>query len=156
MKFICDHMLGSLAKWLRIFGFDTVYPDMTTNDDIVLDIAKAEQRLLVTRDKELLIRGKKMQLDVLEMPMTTLDQQLELILTRVPLDSSRVLSRCTLCNTPLISVKKETMKPHVPPKVFETKDEFWFCSVCKKYYWMGTHYEKMMEKINTLSTKNPP
>ena len=37
-------MLGSLAKWLRIFGFDTLYPDMTTNDDEVLDIAKTEKR----------------------------------------------------------------------------------------------------------------
>ena len=79
-------MLGSLAKWLRIFGFDTLYPDMTTNDDEVLDIAKAEKRLLISRDKELLIRGKKLQLDVLEIQMTDLDKQLAQVLTRIPID----------------------------------------------------------------------
>jgi hypothetical protein len=151
MKLICDHMLGSLAKWLRIFGFDTLYPDMTTDDDEVLDIAKAEKRLLISRDKELIIRGKKIKLDVLEIHMTDLDQQLAQVLTHIPIDSTQVLTRCTLCNTPLISVEKKTTKTYVPPKVFETRDQFWYCSVCKKYYWNGTHYENMIEKINKLT-----
>jgi len=147
-------MLGSLAKWLRIFGFDTLYPDMTTNDDRLLDIAKAENRLLITRDKELLNRGKKIQLEVLEIQMTDLDKQLAQVLTHIPIDSAQVLTRCTLCNTPLFSVEKKTTKNHVPPKVFETRDQFWYCSVCNKYYWMGTHYENMIEKINKLTNKN--
>jgi uncharacterized protein with PIN domain len=147
-------MLGSLAKWLRIFGFDTLYPDMATNDDEVLDIAKAEKRLLISRDKELIIRGKKLQLDVLEIQMTDLDQQLAQVLTRIPIDCTQVLARCTLCNTPLISVEKQATKTYVPPKVFETRDQFWYCSVCNKYYWMGTHYENMIEKINKLTNNN--
>ncbi|VVB61752.1 Mut7-C RNAse domain protein [uncultured archaeon] len=154
MKLICDHMLGSLAKWLRILGFDTLYPDMTTNDDQVLDIAKAQKRLLITRDKELLIRGKKIQLDVLGIQTTDLDKQLAQVLTRIPVDRIQVLTRCTLCNTPLISVEKKSTKTYVPPKVFESRDQFWYCSVCNKYYWMGTHYENMIEKINKLSNKN--
>jgi len=146
-------MLGSLAKWLRIFGFDTLYPDTTTDDDEVLHIAKAEKRLLISRDKELIIRGKKIKLDVLEIHMTDLDQQLAQVLTCISIDSTQVLTRCTLCNTPLISVEKKATKTYVPPKVFETRDQFWYCSVCKKYYWMGTHYENMIEKINTLTKK---
>ena len=147
-------MLGSLAKWLRIFGFDTLYPDMTTNDDQVLDIAKAEKRLLITRDKELLIRGKKIQLDVLEIQTMDLDKQLAQVLTHIPIDRIEVLTRCTLCNTPLISVEKKATKTHVPPKVFESRDQFWYCSICNKYYWMGTHYENMIEKINKFTNKN--
>jgi uncharacterized protein with PIN domain len=154
MKLICDHMLGSLAKWLRIFGFDTLYPDMTTNDDKVLDIAMAEKRLLISRDKELLIRGKKIQLDVLEIQTTDLDKQLAQVITRIPIVRTEVLTRCTLCNTPLVSVEKKAMKTHVPPKVFESRDQFWYCSACNKYYWMGTHYENMIEKINILTNKN--
>lgn len=154
MKIICDHMLGSLAKWLRIFGFDTLYPDMTTNDDTVLDIAKDEKRLLITRDKELLIRGKKLQLSVLEIQLADLDKQLAQVLIRIPIDISQVLTRCTLCNTPLLSVEKKVIKTHIPPKVFETRDQFWYCSVCNKYYWMGTHYENMIEKINKLTNKS--
>ena len=154
MKLICDHMLGSLAKWLRIFGYDTLYPDMITNDNEVLNIAKAEKRLLVTRDKELLIRGKKIQLDVLEIQTMDLDKQLAQVLTHIPIDRIEVLTRCTLCNTPLISVEKKATKTHVPPKVFESRDQFWYCSICNKYYWMGTHYENMIEKINKFTNKN--
>jgi uncharacterized protein with PIN domain len=147
-------MLGSLARWLRIFGFDTLYPDMTTNDDEVLDIARTENRLLISRDKELLIRGNKIKLDVLEIQTTDLDKQLAQVLTRIPIDSTQVLTRCTICNSPLISVEKKATKTYVPPKVFETRDQFWYCPVCDKYYWMGTHYENMIEKINKLTHKN--
>jgi len=147
-------MLGSLAKWLRIFGFDTLYPDVTTKDDEVLNIARAEKRLLISRDKELIIRGKKVKLDVLEIRMTDLDEQLAQVLTHIPIDCTQVLTRCTLCNTPLLSVGKKTIQTHVPPKVFETRDQFWYCSVCNKYYWMGTHYENMIKKINEFINKN--
>ena len=154
MKLLCDHMLGSLAKWLRIFGFDTLYPDATTNDDDVLHIAQAEKRLLISRDKELIIRAKKVKLDVVEIQTTNLDEQLAQVLPLLQIDCTHVLTRCTLCNNPLISVEKKAIKTHVPPKVFEKRDQFWHCSVCDKYYWMGTHYENMIEKINKLTNKN--
>jgi hypothetical protein len=154
MKLLCDHMLGSLAKWLRIFGFDTLYPDATTDDDLILQLAKREKRLLISRDKELIIRGKKVKLEVLEIQTTDLHDQLARVLTTIPIDAKKILTRCTICNTPLISVEKKDIKAHVPPKVFETRDVFWFCPVCIKYYWMGTHYENMIEKINELRKKN--
>ena len=153
MKILCDHMLGSLAKWLRIFGFDTVYPDATTDDDMILQIAKKEKRFLISRDKELLLRGKKAQIDVIEIHTTNLTEQLTQVLSTISVDSKQVLTRCTLCNTPLVSVGKKGIESHIPPKVFETRNDFWFCSVCKKYYWMGTHYENMIEKITTLTSK---
>ena len=154
MKLICDHMLGSLAKWLRIFGFDTLYPNMTTNDDTLLDIAKTEKRILITRDKELIIRGKKIQLDVLEIQTTDLDRQLAQVLAHIPIDRTNVLTRCTICNTLLLSVEKKAIKTLVPPKVFESRNQFWYCAVCNKYYWMGTHFENMIEKTNKLTNKN--
>lgn len=147
-------MLGSLAKWLRIFGFDTLYPDATTDDDLILQLAKHEKRLLISRDKELIIRGKKVKLEVLEIQTTDLHEQLAQVLTHIQIDCTQVLTRCTLCNTPLLSVEKKAVKTHVPSKVFETRDQFWYCAVCNKYYWMGTHYENMIEKINELTNKN--
>jgi uncharacterized protein with PIN domain len=154
MKLLCDHMLGSLAKWLRIFGFDTLYPDATMNDDFILQIVKQENRLLISRDKELLFRAKKAHIDVLEIQTTDLHDQLTQVLRRLPIDPTHVLTRCTLCNTPLLSVEKKHIKASIPPKVFETMDAFWFCPTCSKYYWMGTHYENMIEKINELRKKN--
>ena len=49
MKFVVDHMLGRLAKWLRILGYDTVYSPSLDDPDLVR-ISQAEGRLLLTRD----------------------------------------------------------------------------------------------------------
>jgi uncharacterized protein with PIN domain len=153
MKLLCDHMLGSLAKWLRIFGFDTLYPDATMNDDIILQIAQREKRLLITRDNELLIRAKKALLPVLEPQTTDFTEQLHQVLKKIPLEEKTILTRCTLCNTPLHTIEKEAIKDKIPEKVFQTRNEFWVCPTCSKYYWMGTHYENMIERINTLTKK---
>jgi uncharacterized protein with PIN domain len=155
MKLLCDHMLGSLAKWLRIFGFDTVYPDATMNDDLILQIAQREKRLLISRDRELLIRAKKTLIPVLEIHTTDLTEQLHHVLQEIPIDEKKILTRCTLCNTSLHSIDKEVIKEKIPETVFQTRNEFWVCPSCSKYYWMGTHYENMREKINTLVRKEP-
>jgi uncharacterized protein len=155
MKLLCDHMLGSLAKWLRILGFDTYYPTAQTSDDEILTRAKQEHRLIISRDKELLARGKKQSLDVLGIHTTHLPEQITQVLAYLRIDSAALLSRCIICNTPLLSVPKDTVQNIIPPKVFETRDAFWLCPSCKKYYWRGTHYENMMKKINILQKKNP-
>lgn len=146
-------MLGSLAKWLRIFGFDTFYPSNEMTDDQVLQVAKSEQRLVISRDKELIARAKKHHVKTLEITTTQLDEQLRNVLAVLNGETTALLTRCTLCNTLLTSVDKKNAKGVVPPKVFETKEKFWYCGVCKKYYWMGTHYENMIQKINELRQK---
>ena len=151
MKILCDQMLGSLATWLRILGVDTLYPDNQMSDEQLLQIAAKEQRLIITRDKQLIAQGKKRKIPVLELETTNLDEQLEIVIKTVPFETDKMLSRCTLCNTPLHSVGKNDVKGQVPPKVLESQKDFWYCPHCKKYYWMGTHYQNMMQKINRLT-----
>ncbi|HEB37529.1 MAG TPA: hypothetical protein ENI14_02575, partial [Thermoplasmatales archaeon] len=57
MKLLCDQMLGTLAKWLRLLGFDVYYVDDKTTDDRILDIAKREKRAIISRDKQLIERA---------------------------------------------------------------------------------------------------
>jgi uncharacterized protein with PIN domain len=102
----------------------------------------------------LILRAKKELIDVLEVQTTDLTEQLAQVLAFVPVNLKIVLTRCTLCNSPLVSIEKNDVKAHIPPKVFETRDDFWYCPVCKKYYWMGTHYENMKDRITTLTSKN--
>ena len=143
-------MLGSLAKWLRILGFDTFYPDATFDDDAILNIAQQQGRVLISRDKQLIQRGKKAHLSVLELQTTNLHEQLTSVLSKIPANEHTILTRCTLCNNPLQPIEKIKVKPYVPENVYNTRHEFWYCPVCQKYYWMGTHYENMMEKIDAL------
>jgi len=146
-------MLGSLARWLRILGFNTFYPTAQTSDDELLLIAKQEHRVIISRDKELIARGKKQSLDVIGIQTTHLQEQITQVLTHLKVDTPALLSRCIVCNTPLLPILKESVRNLVPPKVFETREDFWFCPSCTKYYWRGTHYENMMEKINTLQKR---
>ena len=147
-------MLGSLAKWLRILGVDTFYPIAEMTDGELLALSTNDNRMLLTRDKELAMRAKKLQIPVIELHTTNLDEQLHQVLNHIQLDSKEMLTRCTLCNTVLGSVQKNKVKTHVPPKVYESRTEFWFCPVCKKYYWMGTHTENMIQKITILTKKD--
>ena len=146
-------MLGTLATWLRILGFDTFYANSEISDSELLQIARNESRIIVTRDKELIFRGKKKKLDVIEVRDTDLDEQLIQIFKITNIDDNNILSRCTLCNAPLQKIKKKDVIGKVPEKVFENKDVFWYCSDCNKYYWMGSHYDKIMNSIEEIKKK---
>jgi uncharacterized protein len=150
MKILCDQMLGTLAKWLRILGFDTFYANAEMSDEDLLNIAKGENRTIFTRDKELIIRGKKKNLNVIAIEATDLDLQLNQALKHVNIDEKSILSRCTLCNTVLDAVEKNKVQGKVPSKIFENNEKFWFCSKCNKFYWMGSHYNEMINKIDKI------
>jgi len=153
MKILCDQMLGTLAKWLRILGFDTFYANNSITDNELLNIANNEKRIVISRDKELIIRGKKKNLTTIEINTTDLDEQLQQVLKFIRIDEQVVLSRCIICNTILKTIKKILVQDKVPKKVFENNDEFWFCNMCNKYYWKGSHYEKILNKIDEIKKK---
>ncbi|UCD14496.1 MAG: Mut7-C RNAse domain-containing protein [Thermoplasmatales archaeon] len=151
MKLLCDQMLGSLAKWLRILGYDTFYANDVMTDQELLHIATTENRTIISRDKELILKGKKQNLDVIEIKHTDLDEQLNHVMNLIKVDKNLVLSRCTLCNTVLKTVEKSEVEGKVPKKVFDNKDKFWFCNKCKKFYWTGSHYDKINDKIKEIT-----
>ena len=150
MKYLCDQMLGTLAKWLRIYGFDTFYANSEMDDNELINISKNEKRVLITRDKNLLQKARKEKIKAIEINTTDIDQQINKVINQEKVDTSNILSRCILCNTEIEEIKKEKVKQMVPKRVFEANEKFWFCPKCKKVYWKGTHYEKMIEKMNVL------
>ena len=153
MKFLCDQMLGSLAKWLRLIGFDTFYANSEMKDDEIIQVAKKEDRIVITRDKQLMIRIKKQKLPIIELNITDVDKQLEIVLKDIVIDQKNVLSRCSVCNSLLGNMEKKDVKNKVPKRVFENNEKFWFCKKCNKIYWMGTHYDKIKNKIKKLQNQ---
>ena len=145
-------MLGTLAKWLRIFGFDTFYANAEISDEELLHIAKKENRVVVTRDRLLLQRGRKEDLQVIETNSTDLDEQLRHVLNLkdAEIDEDAFLSRCLVCNTNLEEISKKDVKAKVPEKVFINNEKFWLCPTCNKIYWTGSHTDKMIKKINKI------
>ena len=151
MKLLCDQMLGTLAKWLRIYGFDTFFPNNEINDLELLKIAKNENRFLITRDKQLIIDARRENLKTIEIKTTDINNQIKTVFNFIKPDKSKILSRCILCNSNVEEIKKEDVKEKVPERVYNNNEKFWFCKNCNKIYWKGTHYEKMLDKIKNLS-----
>lgn len=142
-KLVCDHMLGTLARWLRILGFDTAYPKPLGDEDLV-SLAAGEDRILLTRDKEL---GARKDIRVLYVSSDVLDEQVEQVLRGLNLTIQHAMSRCPVCNTLLVEMAREKVEGKVPEGVYLRQREFWHCPSCDKFYWQGSHWDGMSRKI---------
>lgn len=146
MKLLADGMLGSLAKWLRILGYDTLYFSHADDNELVR-IARAEGRMLLTRDEEL---ARRQGLNALLIESEQLKEQVRQVIAKLGPAGKELFSRCPVCNTPLREVEKEEVKGRVPPYVFLTHEHFSLCPHCDKIYWRGTHWTKMRKEIAQL------
>lgn len=149
MKFILDEMLGRLARWLRMLGYDAVYNTPTTDSALVKQ-AFREQRIIITRDTRLVER-KYVPRYILIKSDNFIEQLKEVIsgLDLMP-DKTAFFFRCLLCNTEIKSIPKDKIRPKVPPYVYETQTNFLACPKCDRIYWKGTHVEKAMKKLEEI------
>ena len=135
MKFVVDCMLGSLAKWLRILGYDAAYWPHADDRELVR-VARAEGRTLVTRDVEL---SRSRNVDTILIQSQRLEQQLRQMFQEVRLPQAERFSRCPTCNGVLEPVDVEAVADRIPPYVAKTQPRFHRCLNCGKVYWPGTH-----------------
>ncbi len=145
MKFLVDHMLGKLAKYLRFLGYDTYYPKNRMSDDDLIKIAKDEGRIIITRDKELARRSGGFYV-----PSENYLEQLKMVIERYNLKDDMMLTRCSICNEILVPVNKERVKDKIPPYVYEHQNEFYICPKCGRVYWWGTHTERIERTIRNI------
>ncbi|MEA3346188.1 MAG: Mut7-C RNAse domain-containing protein [Chloroflexota bacterium] len=146
LKLLADGMLGRLAKWLRILGYDTVY-DPHLDDNELVRRARAEGRVLLTRDHEL---AERPGVHSLLIESGELLNQLGQVRDRLGRAKGSPFSRCPVCNTPLVSLSPQEVKGHVPPFVLRSHSRFRRCPSCDKIYWPGSHWKRMREQIARL------
>lgn len=148
-RFIADSMLGSLAKWLRICGFDTLYfKDIKDND--LIRIARAQQRIIITRDTGL--SKSKGVGEVILIKSNDLEGQLKEFILWVKGRGikPRPFSLCPLCNGEVLPVDKASIKNDVPDYIFLNIRSFYKCRGCAHVYWDGSHkmaIDKMIERL---------
>lgn len=148
-RFVLDQMLGRLAKWLRLLGYDSVYFD-SVSDLKLIKIAREENRILLTRNTKLVKRRaiKNHQVKAILIQHDILDDQLQQLSRRLNLAKEGMLPPfCAECNSPIKTVRKEEVQRHVPNYVYQTQMEFAKCPSCGRYYWPGTHWERIQEKL---------
>ncbi len=142
-KFLVDRMLGQTAKWLRLLGIDAKYAP-EGDDERLLKLAEEEDRVILTRDKEL---GRKEDTVLVEKaPPETIIKE---VLSRYEVDIDP-LSRCSICNSQVKRIEKEDLEEKIPEGVYQRNEEFWHCSVCDRYYWRGSHWDDITENIEDI------
>ena len=145
MRFICDEMFGSLARWMRIIGQDTEYLRNVTDDEII-EAAKEENRFLLTRDKDLHRRYPYS----IYIDENDLDRQLSLVVEALDLDINIDKGRCTVCNGELLPVLKDDIADKVPEFTFQNHEMFFQCLECDKVYWKGSHWENIRNCLHAM------
>ena len=153
--FVVDAMLGNLSRKLRVLGFDSKYSS-SIEDSQLIELAKKENRVIVTKDEELAKIADKINIPiVLIRSNDEIDQIIEIArkcdLSNFALDTNS--ARCVTCNGSLSSVEKPRIENKVPKGVYERQNQFWICVDCKKIYWTGTHFKKLQEFVTRLNQR---
>ena len=148
-RFIVDCMLGRLAKWLRILGYDTLY---WRGNDWRMLVQKGTGRILLTRRTKLPQGGDFKEVIVVREDDPQLQLRSAVRELHLKIDHHRVFSRCLVCNSQLERIPKEEVEGRVPDFVFSAHSEFRSCPGCSRIYWKGTHQENMWKKIEELSS----
>lgn len=147
-SFAADAMLGSLARWLRLFGFDCTF-DVDIADARLLETARAEGRVLLTRDRAVARKAAR----ALFVEGGDLDEQLLFVFAELglALPQEIPMTRCSLCNALLERATQAAVDGGaLPPRVLESHTEFYRCPKCGRFYWKGTHFDSMGGRLAGL------
>ena len=144
-RFIVDGMLGSLARKLRLYGFDTIY-DTSIHDHDMIKIAYSQNRVLLTADRELFGRAVKKNIDSILVMGANDAERLACIFTALAIRADKIdpeRSRCPACNGTLALTDKPSVSKKLPSRIIERHQEFYACSNCGKLYWKGSHWRRI-------------
>jgi hypothetical protein len=143
LRLLADCMLGRLAKWLRLLGYDTAYENDAA-DHALARRARAEGRVLLTRDHAL---AKRRGLRTLLIESQVLEEQVQEVQEALGPPPDLSLSRCSVCNVALEEVSPAEVADRVPPYVLKNQSEFRYCPGCGRVYWPGSHVQAMGEQL---------
>jgi len=151
-RFLADVMLGRLAKWLRILGYDTLYFRDMDDRELILR-ALRDDRILLTRDREL---SRRDGFRVLLIADEDLESQLAQVLQTMDLEP-RVGNgiRCPLCNRTLQNIPRKAVQEVVPRYVWATHHDFSRCPGCGRIFWKGTHWNRIRERLRRVGCYLP-
>lgn len=144
VKFIVDHSLAGVARWLRLCGFDTVVFQGKAGRAMMRQ-AQAQERILLTRRRDM--QARQFSGRLLLMQAADPGAQLKYVLDSLSLQISRdkMLSICLVCNQPLEEVPRHEVRDLVPPFVFENHEKYTRCTRCERIYWEGSHVGRVLD-----------
>ena len=153
LKFIVDHNVGKLAKWLRMMGYDTTFFN-GSDDSLMVATALAGGRVILTRDTQIMKRrvvtSGKLKAVLIQSDKPEL--QIRQVIDNLSLKCQfRPFSICLECNQPLVAKNREEVVDLVPQYVSQTQNQYVQCPACHRIYWRGTHWQAMTQKLERLA-----
>ncbi|MDD1717646.1 MAG: Mut7-C RNAse domain-containing protein [Methanoregulaceae archaeon] len=148
-RFLTDRMLGTLARYLRFMGYDTLSanqlsPGDRKEDTRLLEIAGSDGRILLTRDRELAARGAPVAVYVEDEAVI---KQVRQLTSLGLVDPVIRMSRCSLCNEPLRRAREAEISEAEYAPVRRPGLQFFWCRRCKKLYWTGSHQRNLEKRM---------
>ncbi|HLE15399.1 MAG TPA: Mut7-C RNAse domain-containing protein [Anaerolineales bacterium] len=147
-RFLLDNHLGRLAALLRMLGFDCLYRN-DYQDEYLAQIAASGERILLSRDRRLLMR-KIVRYGYCLRSLAPGEQITEVLERFALAEHIHPFHRCLRCNTPLQAVEKSEILEKLKPLTQLYYDEFHRCPACGQVYWKGSHYERMVARLEQL------
>jgi len=148
IRFLVDINVGKLARLLRMAGLDTRYESEMDDGELAV-LAAAEQRILLSRNRELLKR-KEVVHGHLVRAEQPIDQLREIFVLYGLADRVKPFSRCLLCNTLLVFVSKEAVLDRLEPLTRKYYHCFKRCPGCNRIYWQGSHHVRMVRLLQDI------
>jgi uncharacterized protein len=153
-RFVLDVHLGTLARRLRLLGFDTWYRT-GTHDTELARVATDEDRILLSRDRGLLMRRSVVHGYCPRSDDPRL-QALE-VADRYDLGPRvRPYTRCIPCNGRLLPVSRDDVLEVLPPRTRVEHDRFVRCEGCDQVYWPGSHVDAMATFVDDVRNGPQP
>lgn len=155
MLFLVDSMLGNVARKLQLLGYDSKY-DSDIEDLKIIEIAKTEERIIISKDRELIAKAKKQDIPTVFVSKEDEIEQFLEILEQITLKIDTISgdsARCTKCNFTTSLIDKSKIINKVPEKVLEFNEKFWKCDNCDQIYWEGTHIKKLQEFLYQIKLR---
>jgi hypothetical protein len=147
-RFVADVHLGTLARFLRLLGFDTLYGH-GLDDAALAAITSGEKRILLTRDVGLLKRKAVVRGQWLR--SRDPEQQVREIVEALHLKRMfRPFTRCMACNGNLVAIARKEVVDLVPPRVYRRFRSFSQCRECRRVFWRGTHVLRLQRLVVRL------
>jgi uncharacterized protein with PIN domain len=154
LRFITDGMLGKLTRWLRMLGHDVTY-FRSADDEKLLELAKSEKRVLLTRDRELYQQAAARGADAVLVEAADEAGKLADLAGRFGfrLEIDLSVSRCPKCNAAIEAVPKGVVVDEVPEATAMYYEDFWRCLGCGQVYWRGAHWKRIEKTLEEAKSR---
>jgi aminoglycoside phosphotransferase family enzyme len=153
VRFALDVHLGKLARHLRMLGFDTAW-EREWDDADIIDCALNQKRIILTRDLGILKQSRVTHGYWLRshQPM---EQVVEVLEALDLMRAVKPFTRCLECNGKLEEISQtdaaSATDDLVDPEILNRFNRFWCCKDCRKIYWRGSHFERMLQKVRLIA-----